>query len=248
MLDDEFVGLRAFFMTVHFAGPGRADSIRKLISNRQEAAMPDLQTLALFTAACAVLTATPGPDMLLIASRSLSQGRAAGFLTYAGSATGSYLQAFATALGLSQLFLLVPMAYDILRWIGAAYLAWLAWTTLRAKTPLFAPSASASAIPLRRIFMQGLLTNLLNPKMALFMLALLPQFLRPEAGSILLQVMVLATILNAVGFITNGLVILSASRLGHALARRPHLAKLPQKLMGVVFGALAVRLAFSARD
>ncbi len=77
--------------------------------------MPDLATLALFTTACAVLTATPGPDMLLIASRSISQGRAAGVLTYAGIAAGSYLQAFAAAFGLSQLFLLVPTAYDALR-------------------------------------------------------------------------------------------------------------------------------------
>ncbi len=210
--------------------------------------MPDLATLALFTAACAVLTATPGPDMLLIASRSLSQGRAAGFLTYLGIAAGSYLQAFAAAFGLSQLFLLVPAAYDILRFAGAAYLAWLAWTTLRAQTPLFAPDASHAAVPMRRIFLQGLLTNLLNPKMALFMLALLPQFLRPEAGSIALQVMVLATILNLMGLVTNGLVILTASRLGHALAARPHLARLPQKLMGAVFGALAVRLAVASRE
>lgn len=210
--------------------------------------MPDLATLALFTAACAVLTATPGPDMLLIASRSLSQGRAAGFLTYLGIATGSYLQAFAAALGLSQLFLMVPAAYDILRFAGAAYLAWLAWTTLRAQTPLFAPNSGHAPVPLRRIFLQGLLTNLLNPKMALFMLALLPQFLKPEAGSIALQVMVLATILNLMGLVTNGLVILTASRLGHALARRPHLARLPQKLMGVVFGALAVRLAVASRE
>ena len=210
--------------------------------------MPDLATLALFTAACAVLTATPGPDMLLIASRSLSQGRAAGFLTYLGIAAGSYLQAFAAAFGLSQLFLLVPAAYDILRFAGAAYLAWLAWTTLRAQAPLFAPDADHAPVPMRRIFLQGLLTNLLNPKMALFMLALLPQFLKPEAGSIALQVMVLATILNLIGFIANGLVILTASRLGHALAARPHLARLPQKLMGAVFGALAVRLAVASRE
>lgn len=210
--------------------------------------MPDLATLALFAAACAVLTATPGPDMLLIASRSLGQGRAAGFLTYAGIATGSYLQAFAAALGLSQLFLMVPAAYDLLRWTGAAYLAWLAWTTLRAPTLLFSLRAEQARLPMRRIFMQGLLTNLLNPKMALFMLALLPQFLKPEAGSIALQVMVLATILNLIGFIANGIVILTASRLGHALARRPHLARLPQKLMGAVFGALAIRLAVASRE
>ena len=209
--------------------------------------MPDFATLALFAGAAAVLTATPGPDMLLIASRSMSQGRAAGFLTYIGIAAGSYLQSFAAAFGLSQLFLLVPWAYDALRWIGAAYLAWLAWTTLRSKAPLLAPGV-VSALPLRRIFLQGLWTNLLNPKMALFMLALLPQFLQPEAGSIALQVVILATLLNLIGFITNGAVILAASRIGQALANRPALAQLPQKLMGAVFGGLALRLAFAARD
>jgi threonine/homoserine/homoserine lactone efflux protein len=210
--------------------------------------LPDLATLALFTAACAVLTATPGPDMLLIASRSLGQGRAAGLLTYAGIAAGSYLQAFAAALGLSQLFLAVPAAYDALRWLGAAYLAWLCWTTLRAREPLFAPAAGTTRLPMRRIFLQGFLTNLLNPKMALFMLALLPQFLKPEAGSIVLQVMVLATILNLMGLVANGVVILLASRIGHAFANRPHLARWPQRLMGAVFGGLALRLALSSKD
>lgn len=209
--------------------------------------MLDLPTLALFTAAAAVLTATPGPDMLLIASRSLSQGRTAGLLTYAGIAIGSYLQAFAAAFGLSQLFILVPTAYDALRWVGAAYLAYLAWTTLRSQAPLFAPGRVA-AVPLRRIFLQGLWTNLLNPKMALFMLALLPQFLKPELGSIALQVIVLATILNVMGFLANGVVILAASRIGQALASRPALARLPQRLMGAVFGGLAIRLALASRD
>lgn len=206
--------------------------------------MLDLPTLALFAAAAAVLTATPGPDMLLIASRSLSQGRMAGLLTYAGIAIGSYLQAFAAAFGLSQLFILVPTAYDVLRWAGAAYLA---WTTLRSQAPLFAPGRVA-AVPLRRIFLQGLWTNLLNPKMALFMLALLPQFLKPELGSIALQVVVLATILNLMGLLVNGTVILAASRIGQALASRPALTRLPQRLMGAVFGGLAIRLALASRD
>ncbi|MCV9939783.1 LysE family translocator [Boseaceae bacterium BT-24-1] len=210
--------------------------------------MLDVATLALFTAACAVLTATPGPDMLLIASRSMSQGRSAGFMTYAGIATGSYLQALAAAYGLSQLFLLVPAAYDALRWAGAAYLAWLAWKTFRSPATLFAPTADAARFPLRQIFLQGLLTNLLNPKMALFMLALLPQFLKPEAGSLLLQVVVLASILNLMGLIANGIVIMTASRLGRAIASRPHLALWPQRVLGVVFGGLAVRLAFASRD
>jgi threonine/homoserine/homoserine lactone efflux protein len=210
--------------------------------------MLDITTLALFTAACAVLTATPGPDMLLIASRSMSQGRAAGFMTYAGISAGCHLQGFAAAYGLSQLFILVPTAYDILRWAGAAYLAWLAWKTLRSPATLFAPSADVQRMPLRQIFLQGLFTNLLNPKMALFMLALLPQFLRLEAGSLFLQVMVLVTILTGLGLVANSIIILTASRLGRAIASRPHLALWPQRILGVVFGGLAVRLAFASRD
>ncbi len=209
--------------------------------------MVDLPALALFGIAALALTMTPGPDMLLIASRSASQGRAAGFATLAGIQAGTYCHALAAAFGLSQLFILVPTAYDVLRWLGAAYLAYLAWTTLRSRVPLFAPGRVA-AVPLRRIFLQGLWTNLLNPKMALFMLALLPQFLKPELGSIALQVIVLATVLNVMGLLANGIVILAASRIGQALASRPALARLPQRLMGAVFGGLAIRLALASRD
>lgn len=213
-----------------------------------ESFMPDTATLLLFAAACLALTITPGPDMMLIASRSLSQGRFAGLLTYLGIATGCYLQALAVAFGLSQLFLLVPAAYDVLRWIGAAYLAWLAWTTLRANAALFAPAADAARMPGRTIFLQGLMSNVLNPKMALFMLALLPQFIHPEAGLVAAQVIVLATVLNLIGLIPNGIVILMAGRLGRAIGARPHLACLPQRILGAVFGALALRLALASRD
>jgi threonine/homoserine/homoserine lactone efflux protein len=89
--------------------------------------MPDFSTLVLFAAACLALTATPGPDMLLIVSRSVSQGRASGFATLAGIQVGTYCHALAAALGLSQLFLVVPLAYDVVRYVGAAYLLYLAW-------------------------------------------------------------------------------------------------------------------------
>ena len=120
--------------------------------------------------------------MLLIASRSMSQGRGAGFATLAGIQVGTYCHALAAALGLSQLFLVVPVAYDIVRYAGAAYLLWLAWKTFRSDGTLFAPTGGLRHFPLGTMFRQGLLTNLLNPKMALFVLALFPQFVRPEAG------------------------------------------------------------------
>lgn len=98
--------------------------------------MPDFSTLMLFAAASVVLT-TPGPDMLLIASRSISQGRPAGFLTYLGIALGTYCHALAAALGLSQLFVAVPVAYEVVRWAGCAYLLYLAWKTLRSEARAF---------------------------------------------------------------------------------------------------------------
>lgn len=209
--------------------------------------MPDLATLLLFSTACLALTATPGPDMLLIASRSASQGKAAGFATLAGIQAGTYCHALAAAFGLSQLFLLVPLAYDIVRYAGAAYLLYLAWKTVSAGAPATAPQADAVRRTVGTMFRQGLLTNLLNPKMALFVLALFPQFVRPEAGSVALQIMLLATILNAIGIVMNGAVIVAASRLGRLFTGVGRWRRLPQYLLGAVFAGLAMRLASDSR-
>lgn len=209
--------------------------------------MPDLATLALFAVACLALTATPGPDMLLIASRSASQGRAAGFATLAGIQVGTYCHALAAAFGLSQLFVMVPLAYDLVRWAGAAYLLYLAWKTFRSEGTALAPTGGLQPVPIRTVFVQGLLTNLLNPKMALFVLALFPQFVAPEAGSVALQIMVLATIINLFGIVVNGAVILAASRLGRVFTGRGRWRRLPQILLGTVFAGLALRLAFDEK-
>lgn len=209
--------------------------------------MPDLSTIGLFAIACLALTATPGPDTLLIASRSASQGRASGLATYAGIAAGTYCHALAAAFGLSQLFLAAPIAYDIVRYAGAAYLAWLAWKAFRSDGTAFAPVAGLPRYSRTRIFRQGLLTNLLNPKMALFVLALFPQFVRPEAGSVAGQILLLATVLNLIGFMVNGLVILTASRIGTALSRRTRFRRAPRILLGTVFAGLAARLAFGGQ-
>ena len=182
--------------------------------------MIDLSTLALFSGACLALTITPGPDMLLIASRSVSQGRRAGFATLAGIQAGTYCHALAAAFGLSQLFVAVPLAYDVVRFAGAAYLLYLAWKTFRSDATALSPVASQCRRSTATIFRQGLTTNLLNPKMALFVLALFPQFVRPEQGSIAVQILALATVLNLIGLVVNGAVILSASRLSQRISAR----------------------------
>ena len=209
--------------------------------------MPELATLALFAAASLALCATPGPDMLLIASRSIGQGRASGFATLAGIQAGTYCHALAAALGLSQLFLVVPVAYDIVRYAGAAYLLYLAWQAFRSTGTTFTPTSGGRHYPIGVVFRQGLLTNLLNPKMALFVLALFPQFVDPAAGSVALQILLLATVLNAIGILVNGAVILAASGLGRLFSRQTRFRRLPQYLLGTVFAGLAVRLAIDGR-
>ena len=205
-----------------------------------------MSTLALFALACLALTATPGPDMLLIASRSASQGRSAGFATLAGIQAGTYCHALAAAFGLSQLFLMVPLAYDAVRYAGAAYLLWLAWKTL-SSTEVLTPHGGMLRYPIGTVFRQGLLTNLLNPKMALFVLALFPQFLQPSAGSVAVQIVVLATVLNLIGLAVNGVVIVMASGLGRIFSAPGRWRRAPQLLLATVFTGLALRLAFDAK-
>lgn len=210
--------------------------------------MPDISTIAVFATASLVLTATPGPDMLLIASRSVSQGRAAGFLTYAGIAVGAYCHALAAALGLSQLFVTLPVAYEIVRWAGCAYLLYLAYKTVRSNASSASPVSTLKRLSNWRIFGEGLMTNLLNPKMALFVLALLPQFVDPKSGSMVTQMLLLATVLNGVGFLVNGSVILVGSHLRARLAGIRRFPKLPQYLLAGVFTGLACRLPLGSRN
>lgn len=204
--------------------------------------MIDISVALLFAGACFALTLTPGPDMLLIASRSMSQGRASGFVSLAGIQIGTYCHALAAALGLSQLLITIPNAYDVVRFAGAAYLAFLAWKAFTCTaSPLEANGALAST-PLLRIFRQGVVTNLLNPKMALFVLALFPQFVDPTKDSMIAQMLIFATILNVIGLLVNGTVILLASKVGSKLATNAQIAKRLNQVLGAVFIGLACRL------
>ncbi len=210
--------------------------------------MPDFSTLILFAAAALVLTATPGPDMLLIASRSISQGRAAGFLTYAGIALGTYCHALAAAFGFSQLFMTVPVAFEAVRWAGCCYLLYLAYKTIRSEGTAFALASTLKRLSGRRIFFAGLATNLLNPKMALFVMALFPQFVNAESGSMTAQMLVFASVLNGIGLVVNGAVIILGSQIRSRLGSVRRFPKLPQYMLATVFTGLACRLALQTRN
>ena len=199
--------------------------------------------VALFALTALVLVLTPGPNMIYCVSRALSQGRAAGLVSLAGVLVGFVAHLLAATLGLSALLAAVPVAFDALRIAGAAYLLWLAWDALRpdGSTPF-----QARQLPVDgpgRLFRMGLLTNLLNPKVAIFYISFFPQFLHPERGSVLLQSLQLGAVQIFVSGAVNTLLVLGAARIAAFLARSRGWLKAQRYLMGTVLGALAVRMA-----
>jgi threonine/homoserine/homoserine lactone efflux protein len=185
---------------------------------------------------------TPGPNMMYLVSRSITQGRRAGAVSLAGVAVGFVVYLCAANLGLSVVFLAVPELYLTVKLAGAAYLAWLAWKALKpGGLSVFAPQVLAPDSP-RRLFVMGLVTNLLNPKIAVVYLSLIPQFIDLRAGSVLLQGFVLGGIQMAVSVTVNLVIVLAAGAIAVFLARRPSLVRVQRYLMGTVLGALAVKL------
>jgi threonine/homoserine/homoserine lactone efflux protein len=205
------------------------------------------QDLLLFTAAALVMVLTPGPNMIYLVSRSICQGRAAGVISLFGVVAGFVVHVLGAALGLTALFLALPLGFEILKWAGAAYLGWLAWEALRpgARSP-FEPR-ELPADPPRKLFLMGFLTNLLNPKVAIFYMALFPQFIDPERGSVLAQSLVLGAVQMSVSFSVNLLFALSAAGIASWFARNPLWLAAQRYVMGGVLAALAVRLAFEPR-
>jgi threonine/homoserine/homoserine lactone efflux protein len=203
--------------------------------------------LAWFALAALLMVLTPGPNMIYLISRALAQGRGAGVISLFGVATGFLVHMLAAAAGLTAVFMAVPLAYDALRWLGAAYLAWLAWQALR---PGAASPFQPRSLPQdsrARLFAMGFLTNALNPKIAVFYLSVFPQFVRPEEGSVLAQSLTLGFVQIAVSFGVNLAIILSAARLAAWFARNPLWARVQRWVMGCVLGGLAVRLALEER-
>ena len=208
--------------------------------------MIDAASLALFMTATLALNLAPGPDMLYVSTRSLTQGRRAGVISALGIAAGAVVHTLAIASGLAALLRAVPIAYEIVRFAGAAYLIWLGIQALRSRTgPLSgAPPDRASEWA---IFRQGMITNLLNPKVALFFLAFLPQFASPEAGSLALQIIVLGCLFNLSGTLVNiGVACLAASARAW-LNSGERVTRAFRWLTGSVFIGLGLRLALGER-
>ncbi|MEJ8815938.1 LysE family translocator [Variovorax ureilyticus] len=203
--------------------------------------------LAWFTLAALVLVLTPGPNMIYCVSRALCQGRAAGLISLGGVLLGFVVHLMAAALGLTALLIAVPFAFDTIRLAGAAYLLWLAWQALK---PNGAAPFEARLLPHDRtakLFSMGFLTNVLNPKVAMFYLSFFPQFLHPDRGSVLLQSLALGAIQILVSGGINALLVLGAAGITAFLSRTRGWLLAQRYVMGSVLAALAVRIALSDR-
>lgn len=205
-----------------------------------------LARLELFAVAVALLALTPGPVWVYLISRTLAQGRRAGYFSLIGVMAGVLVHLLAAAVGLSALLLAVPWAFDAVKLAGAAYLLWLAWSTVRGAGFSFSPQP-LPPVPDRVLFRQAMLASVVNPKVAVFYLSLFPQFVDPKAGSVLLQSLALGIVHVSVSTLIDGALVTVAGLLAAWFARRPGWLKAQRWFLGGAFGVLAVWLAATPR-
>lgn len=209
--------------------------------------MPEPSNLLAFALISLGMVLTPGPNMIYLISRSICQGRGAGLISLAGVALGFVFYMLCAALGITALVMAVPFAYDALRIGGALYLLYLAWQALRpgGRSPFQVRDLPADSP--RRLFMMGFLTNLLNPKIAVMYLSLMPQFIEPGHGSVLAQSLVLGSTQIAISVTVNALIAVMAGSIAVFLAGRPVWQQVQRWLMGTVLAALALRMLAEGR-
>lgn len=209
--------------------------------------MTDLHNILAFALVSLGMALTPGPNMIYLISRSISQGRTAGLVSLGGVALGFIFYMVSAAFGLTALMMAVPYAYDALRIAGVLYLLWMAWQSVRpgGRSP-FQLKELPKHSP-RKLFLMGFLTNLLNPKIAIVYLSLLPQFINPAHGSVLTQSLMLGMTQIVISVSINALVAISAGTIALFLVRKPSFAVVQRWLMGGVLTGLAVKIASESR-
>src|SRR6476469_1413957 len=209
--------------------------------------MPHLSSLLGFALVSLGMVLTPGPNMIYLISRAITQGPAAGIVSLGGVALGFVFYMLCAAFGITALLFAVPYAYDALRFAGAAYLLWLAWQAVKpgGRSPFQVKKLQVDGP--RKLFAMGFVTNLLNPKMAMLYLALLPQFIDPAAGSVLTQSLALGSMQIVISASVNAMIALAAGSIAEFLGTRPSWLLVQRWLMGTVLAGLAVKMAVEAR-
>lgn len=209
--------------------------------------MPDILTLSTFAILALGMVLTPGPNMVYLISRSICQGPKAGLISLGGVALGFIFYMLCAAFGITAIVMAVPYAYDALRIGGAVYLLYLAWQAVKpgGRSPFQVKDLPQDSPG--KLFAMGFVTNLLNPKIAVMYLSLLPQFVQPDHGSVLIQSLALGTTQIMISITVNAMIALAAGSIAGFLSRRPSWLVVQRWLMGTVLAGLAIRMATEAR-
>lgn len=213
--------------------------------------MPTPVTLLAFTLAAGVLIAVPGPNHIYIVTRGIDQGRRAALASAFGVETGTLVHVAAAAFGLTALLASSATAFSVVKYLGAAYLIWLGISSLRSYGDEEVLLRASEPVSARRAFAQGVVVNVLNPKVSLFFLAFLPQFLDPRQGSATGQILVLGTIMFVLALASDIIYALGSGAIGHWLRVRPRFRRQQHRLSGAVYlglGCFAALGGPSARD
>ena len=209
--------------------------------------LPEPATLLPFALAVVVIALTPGPDMTFFLGRALSQGRAAGLAAMAGASTGILVHTTLVALGLSALIVAAPTAFLALKLVGALYLGWLAVQAIRHGSALTLPDRPAPRSGLAATWASGVAINLLNPKIVIFFMTFLPQFVRPGDPDAAARLVTLGLLFIAIASCITVPMILAADRVAATLRRRPRIARAMDWVFASVFAAFAAHLLLGRR-
>lgn len=200
--------------------------------------------LLVFALAALVLVISPGPNMIYLISRSITQGRTAGLISLAGVVCGFLFHIILVSFGLTAILFAVPYAYTVLKTMGVVYLLYLAWQAIKpGSKSIFETTKDLPVDNPAKLFRMGFLTNVLNPKVAVFYLSLFPQFIKPAYGNVLTQSLLLGTTQMLISFTVNFLIVLSAARVAVWFAGKPQWVRIQKWFMASVLTALAAKMA-----
>ena len=207
--------------------------------------MIPLNDLLLFGLAALLMVLSPGPNMIYLISRSLSQGKRAGILSLFGVMSGFLFHILMVSFGLTAIFFAIPYAFVVVKFLGVGYLLYLAYNSIKSENKIFDTSRNLKSDKPLKLFNIGLMTNVLNPKMAIFYLSFFPQFIKPEYGSILNQSFQLGVVQIIISFTVNLLIVISAAKMASWFSRKPIWLRIQKWFMASVLTGLAVKMALT---
>ena len=207
--------------------------------------MIPFEDLILFSLAALIMVCSPGPNMIYLISRSLSQGKQAGIISLLGVMCGFLFHILLVSFGLTAVFFAIPYAFVLVKFMGVAYLLYLAYKSVTSENKIFDTNQQLKKDTPWKLFNIGLLTNILNPKMAIFYLSFFPQFMKPEYGSLFGQGIQLGILQMAISFSVNFIIVISAAKMANWFAQKPLWMKIQKWFMASVLAGLAIKMAFT---